>query len=127
MSTTPVHQFADRAWFEFLESNPVWATVQGIETWDDQLDDPSAVGRASLMALVERWAARIEELSRLELSVEDTVTLGLLRAVVLRLRGADELRLWEFEALDQIHDAGLDCYIERGRRLVEQQQLWVRQ
>ena len=103
MSTTPVHQFADGAWFEFLESNPVWATVQGIETWDDQLDDPSAVGRAALMTLVERWAARIEELSRLELSVEDTVTLGLMRAVVLRLRGAHELRLWEFDALDQIN------------------------
>ncbi len=103
MTATPVHEFADHAWPEFLELNPMWATVQGVETWDDRLDDPSAAGRAALMALVERWATRIEELSRLELSVEDTVTLGLMRAVVRRLRDADELRLWEFDALDQIH------------------------
>ena len=81
----------------------MWATVQGIETWDDRLDDPSADGRAALMALVERWAAQIDELSRLELSVEDTVTLGLMRAVVRRFRGAHELRLWQFDALDQIN------------------------
>ena len=103
MSTTPVHQFADRAWFEFLESNPVWATVQGIETWDDQLDDPSAAGRASMMALVERWANQIDELARTELSTEDTVTLGLMHAVVRRFRGAHALRLWQFDALDQIN------------------------
>ena len=103
MTATPVHQFADHAWLEFLELNPVWATVQGIETWDDQLGDPSAAGRSVLIALVERWAAQIDDLSRAELSVEDTVTLGLMRAVVLRLRGADELRLWEFDALDQIN------------------------
>ncbi len=102
MTATPVHQFADRAWFEFLELNPLWATVQGIETWDDRLDDPSAAGRAVLMVLVERWAVQVDELSQDELSVEDTVTLGLMRAVIRRFRGAQELRLWEFDALDQI-------------------------
>ena len=102
MTATPVHQFADRAWSEYLELNPLWATVQGIETWDDRLDDPSAAGRAALMAVVERWAVQVDELSRDELSVEDTVTLGLMRAVIRRFRGAHELRLWEFDALDQI-------------------------
>ena len=100
--TTPVYQFADRAWMEFLELNPAWATVQGIETWDDQLDDPSAEGRARLRALIERWADEVETLSMSDLSVEDTVTLGLMRAVISRFRGADELRLWEMEAIDQI-------------------------
>lgn len=100
--TTPVHQFADRAWMEFLELNPLWATIQGIETWDDQLDDPSAEGRARLVALVDRWAASIAELSADDLSIEDTVTLRLMRAVVDRFHGAHELRLWELEALDQI-------------------------
>ena len=88
MTATPVHQFADRAWFEFLELNPVWATVQGIETWDDQLGDPSAAGRSALIALVDRWAAQVDELSRGELSVEDTVTLGLMRPGEREWRGA---------------------------------------
>ena len=101
--TTPVFQFADRAWTEFLELSPLWATVQGIETWDDRLDDPSAAGRARLMAVVDGWADSIEALSSPELSVEDTVTLGLMRAVTRRFRGAHELRLWEFDALDQIN------------------------
>lgn len=102
MTATPVHQFADHAWDEFLEQNPVWATVQGVDRWDDQLDDPSAAGRAAAMALVEDWAARIEELDSADLSVEDAVTLGLMRAVVLRFRGAHELQLWQMEALDQL-------------------------
>jgi uncharacterized protein (DUF885 family) len=102
LTATPVHQFADHAWAEFLEQNPVWATIQGVDRWDDQLDDPSAVGRAAAMALVEDWAARIEELDSADLSVEDTVTLGLMRAVVRRFRGAHELQLWQMEALDQL-------------------------
>ena len=42
------------------------------------------------------------ELSSAALPVEDTVTLGLMRAVITRFRGAHELRLWELEALDRI-------------------------
>ena len=30
-AVTPVHAFADRAWEQFLELNPVWATVQTAE------------------------------------------------------------------------------------------------
>jgi uncharacterized protein (DUF885 family) len=88
---------------EFLELNPVWATLQGIETWDDRLDDPSAAGRAALMAVIDGWAAEIEALATSELEVEDAVTLGLMDAVVRRFQGVHELRLWQFEALDQIN------------------------
>ncbi len=102
MTATPVHEFADRAWSEFLEQNPVWATVQGVETWDDRLDDPSREGRATFMAMVDRWDAEVSELGKDELSVEDAVTLGLMHAVIRRFRGAEELRLWEMEALDQL-------------------------
>ena len=103
MTTTPVYQFADRAWAEYLELSPIWATVQGIETWDDRLDDPSPVGRVALSALVERWDTEIAALAADELSVEDTVTVGLMRAVITRFREAEALRLWEMEALDQIN------------------------
>jgi len=103
LTATPVHQFADRAWDEFLEREPLWATVQGVETWDDRLDDPSPEGRAVFMAMIERWDAEVSELAKDELSVEDEVTLGLMRAVVRRFRGADELRLWQMEGLDQLN------------------------
>lgn len=100
---TPVHAFADRAWDEFLEQDPLWATVQGVETWDDRLDDPSPTGRAAFMAMVDAWDADVRALDRPGLEVEDAVTLGLIRAVMGRFRGAHELRLWHMDALDQIH------------------------
>ncbi len=103
MSATPVHVFADRAWDEFLAQHPLWATVQGDERWDDRLDDPSAAGRAVHVTMVEGWASRIEQLGSDDLSVEDAVTLGLMRAVVRRFRSAHELRLWQMDALDQIN------------------------
>jgi uncharacterized protein (DUF885 family) len=96
-----MHQLADHAWTEFLEQQPLWATLQGIETWDDRLDDPSAQGRERQMAMVRGWAAQAEALSASDLTVEDEVTLGLLRAVVRRFERAHELRLWQLEALDQ--------------------------
>ena len=103
LGPTPVYEFADRAWDEFLEHAPVAATVQGDDRWLDRLDDPSAEGRASFMAFVERWAERIEELDDDGLDTEDVVTLGLMRAVVARFRGADELELWQMEGLDQLN------------------------
>ena len=98
---SPVHAFADRAWEQFLELNPLWATMQGDERWDDRLDDPGPDGRAAMMALAESWEAEMEGFGGLELSVEDHITLGLIRFAVARFRGAHELRLWEMEAMDQ--------------------------
>ena len=98
---TPVHAFADRAWDQFLELSPLWATMQGDERWDDRLDDPGPDGRAAMMALTESWDAEMDGFGGLELSVEDEVTLGLVRFVVARFRSAHELRLWEMEAMDQ--------------------------
>jgi uncharacterized protein (DUF885 family) len=103
LTATPVYQFAERAWDEFLEQQPIWATVQGVETWDDRLDDPSPEGRRTFMAVIDRWDDEVRALGGSELTVEDTVTLGLLRAVVKRFRGDDELKLWQMEALDQLH------------------------
>ncbi len=102
LQPTPVHRFADQAWEEFLAQNPLWATLQGDERWDDRLDDPSPEGRAALMATVEGWSAAVDQLDGDALGVEDRLTLGLMRAIVRRLRGAHELRLWQMDAIDQI-------------------------
>jgi uncharacterized protein (DUF885 family) len=96
-----VHAFADRAWTQYLEQNPLWATSQGDERWDDRLDDPGPEGRAAQLAMVEGWAAELRALDDVDQSTEDAVTLDLMRVVVTRMRQAHDLRLWEMEAIDQ--------------------------
>ena len=101
LAPTPVYAFADRAWQQFLELNPLWATMQGDERWDDRLDDPGPAGRAAMLALAESWEAEMDGFASLELGVEDQITVGLIRFAIARFRGAHELRLWELEAMDQ--------------------------
>ena len=100
-AVTPVHAFADRAWDQFLELNPLWATAQGDERWDDRLDDPGPDGRTASLALLTGWEAEMESFAGLELSVEDAVTVDLMHVVIERMREGHELRLWEMEAIDQ--------------------------
>jgi uncharacterized protein (DUF885 family) len=101
VAVTPVHAFAQRAWEQFLELDPLWATAQGDERWDDRLDDPGPEGRAARRAMIDGWAREMEGLAGPDLDVEDVVTLDLIGVVVTRLRQADVLRLWEVEPLDQ--------------------------
>jgi len=100
-AATPVHAFADRAWDQFLELNPLWATSQGDERWDDRLGDPGPDGRAAEMAMIADWESEMRGLDGPDLSVEDAVTLDLIRVVVARIRRAHGLRIWEMDAIDQ--------------------------
>jgi uncharacterized protein (DUF885 family) len=100
-AATPVHVFAERAWEQYLQLNPLWATSQGDERWDDRLDDPGPAGRAAMLTLVGAWEAEIEGFGGLELSVEDSITLDLVGIVIDRSREADALCLWQMEAVDQ--------------------------
>ena len=59
VAVTPVHAFAHRAWEQFLALDPLWATAQGDERWDDRLDDPGPEGRAARRAMVDGWAREI--------------------------------------------------------------------
>ena len=101
-AVTPVHAFADRAWEQFLALNPLMATVQGDDRWDDRLGDPGPDGRAATMAMIAGWEAEIDGFGGLDLSVEDRVTLGTIRFVIGRIREGHELRLWHFEAMDAL-------------------------
>lgn len=100
-SLSPVHVFAERAWDQFLELNPLWATAQGDERWDDRLGDPGPAGRAAEMAMLAAWESEAATFPQADLSVEDAVTLDLMGVVIGRLREAHALRLWEMDALDQ--------------------------
>jgi uncharacterized protein (DUF885 family) len=105
VSDTPtksaVHAFAETAWDRYLEHQPLWATSQGDERWDDRLDDPGPDGRAALMTMVDDWDASVTQLRGTTTSVEDDVTLDLVSVIVRRFREAHALRLWELDAIDQ--------------------------
>ncbi len=98
---SPVHAFAERAWDEFLELDPLWATAQGDERWDDRLGDPGPGGRTAQLTMVDGWDRELDRFDAAGLAVEDAVTLDLMRVVSHRLREAQALRLWEMDALDQ--------------------------
>jgi uncharacterized protein (DUF885 family) len=105
VSDTPtksaVHAFAEEAWDRYLEHEPLWATSQGDERWDDRLGDPGPDGRAALMAMTDDWDATITKLRGTTASVEDHVTLDLIAVIVRRFRDAHALRVWELDAIDQ--------------------------
>lgn len=98
---TPIHAFAERAWDEFLEHEPLWATAQGDERWDDRLDDPGPDGREAARAMVEGWDSEIEGFDAEGASLEDDITLSLIRVVVGRIRRGLDLRAWDMEAIAQ--------------------------
>jgi uncharacterized protein (DUF885 family) len=99
--TSTAHAFGDRAWEEFLEANPLWATLQGDTRWDHRLDDPGPEGRARELAMIDGWQREIEALGQDDLGVEDRITLHLIGVVAGLRRSAHEHRLWEMEAVDQ--------------------------
>ena len=101
VAPSAAHEFADGAWDQFLALNPIWATAQGDERWDDQLGDPGPDGRAAELATLEGWDAELARLDGPALGVEDAITIGLIRVVVRRQRQAHRLRLWQMEAIDQ--------------------------
>ena len=43
-------------------TNPLWATGQGDERWDDRLDDPGPAGRAAELAMLDGWDAELPRL-----------------------------------------------------------------
>ncbi len=98
---SPVHVFAEDAWEEFLARQPLYATAQGDERWDDRLDDPGPSGREAELAMLAGWEAGLERLAPASQGVEDDVTLDLMRVVIERQRAAHALRTWQMDALDQ--------------------------
>ena len=101
VAVSPVHAFAERAWEQYLAHDPLWATSQGDERWDDRLSVPGPDGRAAELAMLDGWEVEMRDLRGRPGRVEDDVTLDLIEVVVRRFRQAHELRLWELDALDQ--------------------------
>jgi uncharacterized protein (DUF885 family) len=66
----------DRFLEEYLERNPVAATVIGDHRFDDRWPDLSAAGRGERLAFAERWLEELRGLS--DLSTEDAIDRDLL-------------------------------------------------
>ena len=102
VAQSPVDALADRFWEAFLELQPLWATILGDERWNDRWDDPSAAGREKEIATIHDLMAQADGINPADLSVDDGITLDMLR-VVWKLRlSYHEHRFWEMDAVDQL-------------------------
>lgn len=78
---SPVDSLADRFWEGVLELSPVTATIYGDERYDDRLDDPGPAGRGRLRELCTGTLAEVRALGGSASSLEDRITLDMLRVV----------------------------------------------
>ena len=92
--SAPVNVLADRFWESLLELLPTTATMYGDDRYDDRLEDPGPEGRARARALSEATLAEAAAISLDGLSVEDRITLDMLR-IVNELHVAGELTVGE--------------------------------
>ncbi len=102
MSLSPVDALADRLWTGILELSPLWATLLGDESSADRWDDPGPAGREREAALVARTLREADAIDPSGLPTEERVTLDLIRIVCRMRAGAQEVRLWHFDGVDQM-------------------------
>jgi uncharacterized protein (DUF885 family) len=78
---TPVDALADRFWESILELNPTTATMYGDDRYGDRLEDPSEAGRAKALALWNHTRREAETIPTDGLSVEERITLDMIKVV----------------------------------------------
>ena len=100
--SAPVNVLADRFWESLLELLPTTATMYGDDRYDDRLEDPGPEGRARARALSEATLAEAAAISLDGLSVEDRITLDMLRIVNELAVEQDDQRADLFKVVDQI-------------------------
>ncbi len=79
--SSPVNVLADGYWEATLRESPTTATIYGDERYDDRLEDPSPAGRARLRAINETARAAAAALDPADQSLEDRITLDMLRVI----------------------------------------------
>jgi uncharacterized protein (DUF885 family) len=100
---SPVNALADWFWEEFLEQQPLWATMLGDDRWDDRWDDPSAVGRERELATLRELMARADEIDAPDLDAEDRITLDIMRVLAHTRQDYHQHRLWQFDGVDPLN------------------------
>lgn len=97
-----VIDLADRFWQWVLSRQPIYATVLGDERYDDRLADPSAEGREEEVVALKGFLRDAKEIDGEELAQEDQITLDMLEVVAHIWLRQHELRLYHFDAIDQM-------------------------
>lgn len=97
-----VNDLADRFWESILEMSPTTATVYGDERYDDRLPDPGPDGRAAMRRLVEGTRAAAEAISPDGLSVEERITLDMVKVVCDLTTRQDDERIDRIKVVDQL-------------------------
>ncbi len=78
---SPVNLLADRFWEAILAEEPTTATMYGDDRYDDRLEDPSPEGRARRRRLMETTLAEAATIDLDAQSLEDRITLDMIRVV----------------------------------------------
>jgi uncharacterized protein (DUF885 family) len=99
---TPVNALADRFWEAVLELNPTTATMYGDERYGDQLEDPSAAGRARARDLMERTLGEALAIDTDGLPTEDRITRDMLKVIAELNIEEDEQQLHQLRVVDQM-------------------------
>ncbi|MDP9483064.1 MAG: DUF885 domain-containing protein, partial [Chloroflexota bacterium] len=99
---SPVNVLADRFWEAILAEEPTTATMYGDDRYDDRLEDPSPEGRARRRRLMETTLADARAIDPAGQSLEDRITLDMIRVVCELAIVQDDQRIDLLRVVDQM-------------------------
>ena len=99
---TAVDRLADGFWERFKELQPISATINGDNRYDGLLPDPGPEGRAERRAFAEEMSDAALGTPEEGLSVEDHITLDVLRVIGEIFAIQDDQRIDTLQVVDQM-------------------------
>jgi uncharacterized protein (DUF885 family) len=97
-----VNVLADGFWESILELSPTTATIYGDERYNDKLPDPGPVGREKARRLAEETRRAANAISTEGLSVEERITLDMVKVVCDLTTRQDDERIDLIKVVDQL-------------------------
>jgi len=97
-----VNDMSDRFWESIIELTPTIATVYGDTRFDDRLPDPGPEGRAKARHLFESTKAEAAAVPADGLSLEERITLDMMRVVCDLNLVQDDQRIDRLRVVDQL-------------------------
>ncbi|HET9851743.1 MAG TPA: DUF885 domain-containing protein [Candidatus Limnocylindrales bacterium] len=95
-------QLADGFWERFKELQPISATINGDNRYDDRLPDTSPEGRAKARAFADEMRDTATAIPEEGLSVEDRITRDVLRVIGTIFAIQDDQRMDTLQVVDQM-------------------------
>ena len=99
---TAVDHLADGFWERFKELQPITATINGDNRYDDRLPDPGPEGRAERRAFADEMRDSALAIPDDGLSVEDRITRDVLRVIGEIFAIQDDQRIDALQVVDQM-------------------------